>query len=287
MKKITLILFLWLCTTITLSAQDNALLWKIEHETLSHPSYLYGTIHLICSEDMAEHPAVDWALESVEKVVFELDFSDLQLQQKMMQAQVNSGDHIKNYLDEDHAEVLDEYFKQHIGAGLSQIGNLKPFALTAMAMQSMIQCSEQLYSFEGALLMKARELSLSVAGLETPEFQFGLFDSIPVEDQIDELVKGIMEPDSVINMFESMVHQYREKNIESLYNTFTESPTGAYQKEILDDRNMAWIPKIEEMMENDPIFIAVGAMHLAGKNGVIELLRKQGYSVTPIRNDQP
>jgi len=283
MKKITLILFLWLCTIITLHAQDNALLWKIEHEKLDQPSYLYGTIHLICSEDISEHPAVDRALESVEKVVFELDFSDPQLQQKLMRAQVNDGDHIENYLDDDQAEVLDAYFKQHTGAGLSQLGNLKPFALTAMAMQRMVQCSEQLYSFEGALLMKARELSLSVAGLETPEFQFDLFDSIPVEDQIDELVKGITKPDSIKKIFQNIIHQYLEQDIESLYNMFTESPTATYQKEILEDRNNAWIPKIEEMMGYEPIYVAVGAGHLAGESGVIELLRSRGYTLTPVK----
>ena len=283
MKKITLTLFLILFTAINLSAQENALLWKIDHEKFDQPSYLYGTIHLICTEDMAEQPAVDRALKSVEKVVFELDFSDPQLQQKMMRSQVNSGDHIKNYLDEDQAEVLDEYFKQHVGAGLSQFGNLKPFALTALAMQSMIQCSEQLYSFEGSLLMKARENSLSVSGLETPEFQFGLFDTIPAEDQIAELVNGIMAPDSVKNVFNTMLVQYTEQDIEALYSTFVESSAGNYQKDILDDRNKAWIPKIERMMGNEPIFVAVGAMHLPGENGVIELLQQQGYSVTAVR----
>ena len=285
MKKITLILFLWLCSTITLHAQDNALLWKIEHEKFDQPSYLFGTIHLICTEDMSEQPAVDQALKSVEKVVFELDFSDPQLQQKMMQAQMNNGDHIEGYLNDHQADVLNEYFREHIGAGLSQLGNLKPFALTALAMQSMIQCSEQLYSFEGSLLMKARENSLSVSGLETPEFQFGLFDTIPAEDQIAELVNGIMAPDSVKNVFNTMLAQYTEQDIETLYSTFVESSTGNYQKDILDDRNKAWIPKIERMMENEPIFVAVGAMHLPGDNGVIELLRKQGYSLSAVRID--
>jgi len=282
MKKYTLVLFLWLCTTIALHSQENALLWKIEHEKLDQPSYLYGTIHLICSEDMAEHPSVDRALESVEKVVFELDFSDPQLQQKMMQAQVNSGDHITNYLDDEQAEVLDKYFKQHVGAGLSQIGNLKPFALTAMNMQSMVECDQQLYSFEGSLMAKAQQQSLAVSGLETPEFQFGLFDRIPAEHQIQELIKGIMSPDSVNTLFDSMVHQYLEEDIESLHRIFTESSTGPWQEELLDTRNRAWIPKLENWMADEPIFIAVGAMHLAGANGVIELLRQQGYTLTPV-----
>jgi len=82
-----------------------------------------------------------------------------------------------------------------------------------------------------------------------------------------------------------MVDHYLNQDIESLYHTFAESPTGAYQKEILDDRNRAWIPKIEEMMGYEPIFVAAGAMHLAGENGVIELLRKQGYSLTPVQNN--
>lgn len=287
MKKISITFLLVLIISINVIAQESALLWRIEHEELDHSSYLYGTIHLLCSEDIAEQPAVDQALKTVGKVVFELDFSDPELPHKMMQAQMNSGDHIETYLNDRQAEVLDEYFRQHTGAGLSQLGNLKPIALTALAMQSMIQCSEQLYSFEGALLMKAHEHSLSVSGLETPEFQFGLFDNIPVENQLDELINGVMAPDSVKYVFKTILDQYLEKDIEALYNLFAESPTGTYQDNILDDRNKAWIPKIEEMMGNEPIFVAVGAMHLAGEHGVIELLRQKGYTLTPAQSILP
>jgi hypothetical protein len=282
MKILSHFLLLTLLTFYTTHAQDSSLLWKIEHKELSHPSYLYGTIHLICSEQISSSPSVDKALSNVERVVFELDFSDPELPQKMMQLQVNQGDRIENYLSEYEREVLDSYFTENIGAGLSQLGTLKPFALTAMAMQSMIECNQQLHSFEGYLMAKAKQESLAVSGLETPNFQFGLFDRIPAEHQVQELIKGIMSPDSVTTLFDSMVHQYLEEDIESLHQIFVESSTGPWQEELLDTRNRGWIPKLDRWMSDEPIFIAVGAMHLAGENGVIELLRQQGYTLIPV-----
>ncbi len=92
MKKITLTLILILFTSISGLAQDYGLLWKIDHPELDNPSYLFGTIHLICQEDMIDFPAVDVALARVDKVVFELDFSDPELAQEMMRhSQISAG----------------------------------------------------------------------------------------------------------------------------------------------------------------------------------------------------
>ena len=77
----------------------------------------------------------------------------------------------------------------------------------------------------------------------------------------------------------------KEQDIEKLHSLALEEEKSdaGFSKNLLDDRNVAWIPKLESSIKTTPSFIAVGAGHLGGKNGVIQLLRAKGYKITPIR----
>lgn len=283
MKKLIVTLLYITFITITANGQESALLWKIEHEELEAPSYLFGTIHLICQEDMIDYQAIDTALAQVEMVVFELDFSDTELAQTMMRhSQISDGKPVEDYLNADQIETVDKYLKQHFGAGLSNFGNLKPFVIMTMTMQAMIECTTQPFSYEGFLLQKTQEYSLSVSGLETPEFQFSVMDKVPNKVYIEGLIDIIEQPDSVKNLIETMAYQYLEQDILSLYDLFLESEMEIYQQEILNNRNKAWISDMPSFMNEGSVFFAVGAGHLAGENGVINLLRSRGYSVNPV-----
>jgi len=287
MKKTILTLLLPVTfITITANAQESALLWKIEHEELENPSYLFGTIHLICQEDMIDFPAVDSLFAQVDQVVFELDFSDPELAQKMMRHSQNSeGNHIENYLNADHMEAVNNYLSQHFGVGLSQFGNLKPFVIMSMVMQAMLECTTRPFSYDGFLFQKAQEQSLHVSGLETPEFQFSVMDKIPDEEYVMGLKEIIEDPDSLNSLFDEIVDYYLSQDIESLYLEFLESSAGVYHQDILDSRNKAWISDMPSFMKNGSVLFVVGAGHLAGENGVINLLREQGYSVSAVSND--
>jgi uncharacterized protein YbaP (TraB family) len=287
MKKIIITLLLFVTViTITANAQESALLWKIEHENLENPSYLFGTIHLICQEDMIDFPALDSVFAQVDQVVFELDFSDPELAQKMMRhSQNKEANHIEQYLNAIQMEAVNNYLSQHFGVGLSQFGNLKPFVIMSMVMQAMLECTTQPYSYDGFLFHKAQEHSLYVSGLETPEFQFSVMDKISNEEYVTGLIEIIEDPASLNSLFGEIVDYYIAQDIESLYLGFLESSFGVYQQEILDSRNKAWISDMPTFMENGSVLFAVGAGHLAGGNGVIELLRQQGYSVTAVSND--
>jgi uncharacterized protein YbaP (TraB family) len=82
-----------------------------------------------------------------------------------------------------------------------------------------------------------------------------------------------------------MIAAYKSQDVEKLYLGAVEDEKSDpdFQKKLLDDRNTAWIPKIEAFVKDKPTFIAVGAGHLGGKNGVIQLLRAKGYDVKAIR----
>ena len=110
-----------------------------------------------------------------------------------------------------------------------------------------------------------------------------IFDQIPELTQISELVKMIQEG-SGDEEFAELVSLYRSQNLSKMLESMTEDGLFAEFKEImLDNRNQKWIPLIEEKIAQTPTFIAVGSGHLPGDQGVIELLRKQGYLVTPVK----
>ena len=183
----------------------TSLLWKIKGKELQKPSYLYGTIHLICPEDFFMTDATIAALDNVEQMVMELDVDDPQIMAKIQQLSINpSGKNISSELSEEEAKVVNDFFKANYGAGLAQLGVIKPFALLSMVLMKSVSC-DQPASYETSFVQEAAKRGLDVSGLETAEFQMSLFDDIPRQEQIDWLVETISEKEATIDEFNRMV----------------------------------------------------------------------------------
>lgn len=280
--KLTLSFCFFLQVSFLGFAQEKSLLWKISGNGLSKDSYLFGTIHIICKEDFVMNDRVKKAFESTSKLVMELDMSDPQLMAKMQQQSLNPGmKNIQAELSEEDAKVMDVFFMENFGAGLAQIGILKPFVLSSMALIKTLPCPET-ESFEGYFTSQAQSLSKPIEGLETVEIQMGTFDQIPAKVQLDELVKMIREK-SGAEEFDRMVKSYLSEDIDALYQIMNQDGMmKEYRGIMLDNRNKAWIPQLQEKMAKESLFVAVGSGHLAGEYGVISLLRKAGYQVEPV-----
>jgi len=122
--------------------------------------------------------------------------------------------------------------------------------------------------------------------LETMEFQASVFDSIPYEEQAKELLKSI---DSIAvnkQLFDTMLNVYKSQQLKEIENLFNKSELGLeeHQDILLDNRNRNWVGQLKNIMKTTSVFVAVGAGHLVGKAGLIELLRKEGYTLRPILN---
>lgn len=265
-------------------AQDaNSLLWKIEGNDLSEPSYLYGTVHLICEEDLNFDNSIKAALNDTEQIILELDYDDPQFMSKMQQGSLNPGmKNIASEFSEKQKEIVNTFFKTHYNADLSQLGIVKPFGLTAMVLQKAITCSN-VQSYEQTFAENAKKREIELLGLETVEFQTSLFDQLPMTDQIELLVTSIKDFEEGKEDFKLLIEAYKKQDIVALKNFMTDSPEyKKYESLLLDDRNKAWIPKIKAHASEKPTFFAVGAMHLAGDLGVISLLKEAGFKVTAV-----
>ena len=274
--------FALLVLTQVKGQENSSLLWKISGNGLEQESYLFGTIHMICSEEFKMDSRIETAFSKTGQLVLELDMDDPSMQQKLQALSLNPEmKNIKSQLSEEDALALDSFLKTNYGAGLDQLGILKPFVLTSMILMKQMPCS-QIESYEMYFTNKATQEQKEVLGLETVEFQMGIFEKIPDEVELEEVGKMVTS-DYTQKEFAKLVEKYLEEDVDGLYRLMTDNPMmKAYGTLLLDERNKAWIQTMQDYMAKKPTFFAVGSGHLGGEFGVINLLRKSGYQVIPV-----
>lgn len=278
-----LFFYLTLSSTWAQTSDNNSLLWKISGNELESDSYLFGTIHIICQDQFKMDNRILNALESSEKVVLELNLSDQSELMAMQKLSMNNEfANIQEKFEPEVRPAVDAFLLEHYGIGLEQFGVFKPFALSSLILVKMLPC-EEVGSYEMFFMEKANEIGVPMAGLESSEFQAGLFDQIPLQQQIDDLGKMLTDKESM-DEFMALVNTYLEEDIDRLYELITDANMfKEYGDILLVNRNKNWIPIIEELIREQPSFIAVGSGHLASETGVIQLLKNAGYHLEPIR----
>jgi len=264
-------------------AQEKSLLWEVAGNGLAKPSYVYGTIHLICPKDYLMSDSTKATFERAEQIFLELDMDDPSIMTKMMQTSMfTNGKKLKDYLSADDYTFLDEYFKQRLKMSVSAFNGLKPFAVMSMIYMTLLDCQPQ--SYELMFSQMAANAKKELSGLETVEFQMGIFDQIPYEKQAAMLVDIVKKKDESSKEFAKMVSLYKAQDLEALVKLMDDSDWdfNGYEDILLANRNSAWIPVMEKAMQGKSSFFAVGAGHLGGEKGVLNLLKKKGYTLKPI-----
>ncbi|RZS97299.1 TraB/GumN family protein [Cecembia calidifontis] len=264
-------------------SEEKSLLWKISGNGLEKESYLFGTIHLICEDQFKMDERILKALSKSKKIALEIDLTDPNVMMDMQRLSVNKDfANIKDEFDPEHQIAVDAFLKESFGVGLEQMGIMKPFVISSMIMTKMMPC-EQISGYEMFFIQKAQEEKIPVVGLETVASQIGIFDQIPIKEQLDDIGKLVTNNEGMEELT-AMVKAYLEEDIEQLYQMIASSELFKEYKGIfLDDRNKSWIPIIEDLVKEQPTFIAVGSGHLASETGVIQLLRNTGYTIEPIK----
>lgn len=265
-------------------AQDdsNSLFWEISGNGLEKPSYLYGTIHMICQEDLKMSDQIKEAFAQTSLTVLEVDMDDPNMMAEAQKHAYNEGmANISDLLEEPDKDILNSYFKENYGADLSQLGVMKPFNLMALTLPKLLSCSTG--SYEQSFVQLSQGAEKELIGLETLDFQMNLFDQIPTEKQLVWLVESVEKTEDNKMELDKMITAYKDNDLEKLFDVITASPEFIeYTDLLLYDRNRTWIPKIEEIIKEQQAFIAVGAGHLASDQGVVALLRAEGYTVKAI-----
>lgn len=284
MKKIFLSLLGLVMFQANAQKLDNALLWKISGNGLSKPSYLFGTIHITCDATLDQN--VLNAMDDTSQLYLELDMDSPSMQAEMMGGMMmKNGVTMSSLVSAEDFAIVDKFLQETTGMSAKMMNNFKPFMISSLLIQQMMDCPMQ--SFETELQKLSKAQGEETYGLETVQEQLAVFDAIPYKEQMEELVKTAK--DNMVKdkaEFAKMMELYKKKELENLMKLMEESENKLYNEHndlLLSNRNNNWIPKIESIAKEMPTFFGVGAAHLAGEDGVIMLLRKKGYKVEAVK----
>jgi len=270
--------------------QNNTLLWKISGNGLQKPSYLFGTIHMLCADDAVLSDNMKKAISNCDEVYFEVDLDNLfEIFGAMGQMQMKNDTTLHDLLSDKDYEKVKNYFETK-GSMLpfSMLETYKPMLAASTIEQGSLPC-DNTAMMEQVIMEEAKKYDKKIKGMETMAYQAGVLDSIPYKLQAEQLVsyidsegKGTEEDKQMKEMFEA----YKKQDLKKLEALMVETDAGmsAFTDILLYHRNANWVKKIKPILPDKSLLIAVGAGHLPGEKGLISLLRKEGYTITPVEN---
>lgn len=273
---------------------NNSLLWEISGNDLKAPSYLYGTMHMISEKHFELGENLVSKFKEVEYLAMEVeDITDIgALGSVMTELYLDSGK-ISDYVSDSLYRAFIKSLEIHAGISLSEFeskyGGMKPFALYTIISQQN-QTLGKLKSYEHVFMDYAYHNNLKLIGLETIHDQLNVFNSVSVEDMLIYIMSQLNMPSQEVgdDMMEELGRIYATHNLDSIvkYAVSTDDMLmSKYRYQFLTKRNKNWIPVIKSIIHEYSCFIAVGAAHLPGEDGVIKLLQNEGYNVRPIEMD--
>ena len=265
---------------------NNTLLWEVSGNGLKKPSFLFGTFHLLCKDDIHFSDQLKRAMKECDTIYMELDMDDPSMMLSgMLYMNMQGGKKLSDLYTPEEYKRLQQYFSDTLKMPLMLLQSAKPYFLIALLYPRMMNCSSP-SGVEEELVKIAKEDKKEIKGLETMQFQASVFDSIPYEWQAKELLKNIDSFSVNKEEFETMLGFYKNQQLDSIKNMVGKSEFGSdkYDDLLVNKRNKNWIGQLKKLMKNESVFVAVGTGHLVGDEGLISLLKKAGYKVEPLEN---
>lgn len=270
-----------------ISPQAGSLLWEISGNGLLQPSYLFGTMHILCAADATISDSLQFTISQSAKVYFEIDMDDpAELLGALRYIRMKDNRKLSDLLTEGEYLRVKKYFSEKPSMlPLSMMERFKPYFIASMITESQMPC-ESKNGMEEVIMKAAKKQQKQVEGLETMEFQAGVFDSIPYEMQAKELLRSIDSAGKTDSTTLRMLEVYRNQDLDAIEKLTLQEEGGvsSFLDLFLYGRNEKWIPAMELVMKEKTILFAVGAAHLPGDRGVISLLRKAGYTLRPMKH---
>lgn len=258
---------------------ENSLLWEVSGNGLAKPSYLFGTIHMICAADYSMNEYTKKAFAKTDRLTLEIDMSDAE-QMSAMQKMAMGEKPLSETLTPDDYARLDQILQKQAGLSAKQLDSFTLLTVMSVLTIKSFGCADMKY-YEMEFIEMAKNLSKSVSGLETVNEQMALFENGISTEDILEMMEASDDAET-----KKMVEIYKQQNLQQMYSMMTDEKSMSKEAKLLmlDNRNSNWLKKMPAMMKKESVFFAVGAAHLPGEMGVIELLKKAGYTVKAVKS---
>ena len=290
LKKVLISALLLFVFAPVIAQTDKSLLYEISGNGLEKPSYLFGTFHLLKSDYIKEQTLVNEKYEAADQVVVEMLVDSSMMMSFTMKAMM-PGKSLKAIMNEKSYEKLGKELSDGLGMDIAMFDQFKPAFVSTLLAQ--IMANEEIPSvskYKGELMdlyfaNHGAKNNKKVIPLETMMEQASiLFESKSPEEQAKELEEMIEHKGQSNKMMRKMGKYYMDNNLPGLLEIGKE-----YEEEyegmtlLVDKRNIKWMENLPAILKEGNAFIAVGALHLPGDRGLIELLLKDGYTVKAVK----
>lgn len=266
---------------------NNTLLWEITGNGIKKPSYLFGTFHLMCKEDINFSPNLKQAISNSSEMYLEMKLDDpANTLGALLFINMKEGKTLKDLYATEEYQRVNNFFRDSLGTGLMLLERMKPNFLQALLYPKLMACKDR-SGVEEELMKIAKTEKKEIKGFETIAFQASVFDSIPYEDQAKDLLHMIDSIPTYSVYFSEMLNVYKKQELSKLESMFKDPQFNIDEKNqevLLDKRNSNWVDQLKTVLPKTNVFIAVGAGHLVGEKGLISLLKKEGYELRPLLN---
>ena len=291
MKKIILSL-----ATLIIALSGNAqILYKVSGNGAKGDSYVMGTHHLAPISILDSLESFNSAINSVDAVYGEIDQSEMnspQTQQKMMMAAMAPTDStLSKVFTKEQFDSIDNVIKKYSGgqASLAMLDAMKP---SLVSQQLMILMNMQVIpNFNPMQQLDTHVQTIGIQankeanGFETIDFQINILFGDPISKQAEDLLESIRKEEKVKSFSLNLYNAYMTQDIEKVRQLMIDPDLGLEPEDeakMLTNRNVNWVNQLKTILPQKAVFVCVGAGHLPGENGVLNLLRQAGYTITPV-----
>ena len=261
----------------------NSLLWKIEKEGYK-TSYLFGTMHMIDAEYFNITPHLNNIIENSDQIIMEIGGQPNPLEALSLMTLKNET--INDYFTTEELTELVKFMDTQLGISPQQFQmtytKMKPFLILQSITQAFF--SKDAKSYDLTIMQISQENDIPLIGFETMEQQLGFFDLIPNKEIAKMIMTSVKDFEKEKKGTEKLMKLYAKEEVNKFIPLMKDQSPEFMEFEdvFLTNRNKNWIPTITSETKEKSCFIAVGAAHLFDLNGVIELLEKEGFTLTAI-----
>ena len=288
MKRILTILALSLLC-LTSNAQ---LVWKISGNGIKKPSYILGTHHGCPFTYCDSIPGLMMAFDKVDNIIGEINMIEfdqmsperMQKMQAMMMMPADTS--LLSLFSTEEAAKVNEWLGKKMGASLEMLSVMKPMTIMVTVqnkeMMEVMPEIATMTTIDKYMQTLGQRKGKTIGELETADYQMELLYGNSLEEQADALLEMIDHADSK-GLLQQLTNAYKSQNLDTLWKVFQEQMTGYEYDAIVKVRNLNWEKQMKELLPKQSTLFVVGAGHLPGESGMINLLREAGYKVKPVK----
>ena len=288
MKRISTLLALSLLC-LTSNAQ---LVWKISGNGIKKPSYILGTHHGCPFTYCDSIPGLMKAFDKVDNIIGEINMIEfaemsperMQKMQAMMMMPADTS--LLSLFSTEEAAKVNEWLGKKMGASLEMLSVMKPMTIMVTVqnkeMMEVIPEIATMTTIDKYMQTLGQRKGKTIGELETADYQMELLYGNSLEEQADALLEMIDHGDSK-GLLQQLTNAYKSQNLDTLWKVFQEQMTGYEYDAIVKVRNLNWEKQMKELLPKQSTLFVVGAGHLPGESGMINLLREAGYKIKPVK----